>query len=113
MASKPLMIFEIKKAVNGNPGLVALGHLTQTFLEGFYCCQQHELKKVVVCLTDTSSWHFLEVGYMSDDKRMVSILSGTTWFVQAQDEYGSLIHFMASVLCKLINDEYIVPGASV
>ena len=65
------MIFEIKKAVYSNLDRVALGELTQTLLEGCYC-GQHVLKKVVVCLTDTSAWHFMEIGCEAKDHRMIS-----------------------------------------
>ena len=111
------MIFEIKKAVNSNLERVALGDLTQTLLEGYYCEQQHELKKVVVCLTDTSTWHFIEIGYEAKHHcdKMISILSSTTSVisspttaVRAKDEYDGLIHLMASILLQLIKDEFTV-----
>ena len=108
------MIFEIKKAVNSNLERVALGDLTQTLLEGCYCGQQHVLKKVVACLTDSSAWHFMEIGYEAKDQRMISVLSSTTSVlstpttVRAKDEYNGLIHLMASILLKLVKDEFTV-----
>ena len=53
------MVFEIKRSINGNLSYLNFAALTQTLLECEYCIQQYGLKRVIGCVTDVTSWHFL------------------------------------------------------
>ena len=98
------MIFEIKRSVNGNLSRVDKGDLTQTLLKGYYCGQRYGLKRVTACLTDVTTWHFMNCDCQPKDKGMISIL-GTDSVITA-DEYGDLIHKIASILLKGIDDAF-------
>lgn len=71
------MIFEIKKSINGNLHLVNYAGLSQTLLECLYCGQQYGAKRIVGCLTDVTTWHFMSCEYV-ESQPMVSVTGSHT-----------------------------------
>ena len=99
---KPVMIFEIKRSVNGDLSRVGIGGLSQTLLESCYCGLQYKTRQITACLTDVAMWHFLKCDCPLREPQMV-VVTGTTTVSPSQD-YESLIHTMAGMLLNGIEE---------
>ena len=108
------MIFEIKRSINNNLAMVSLQDLTQTLMECRYCMQQYDTTQIVGCLSDASTWHFMNCsapapsvdalitvdGAAEHAPNLVQILSECTKRKKSGKEQKSVIGVCLSLLCK-------------
>lgn len=99
---KPIMIFEIKRSVNGNLSRVGIGGLSQTLLESCYCGLRYKTRQITACLTDVATWHFIKCDCPLDEPQMVVVKAATT--VTTCQDYKTLIHTMAGMLLNGIEE---------
>jgi hypothetical protein len=95
------MVIEIKRGVNANLVFVATRKRTQTLLECMYCLQQHNTTQVIGCLTDVTTWHFLNCKSMDSSDAMLSV-NGSTTIVVTDNNYDILGHHLAQMMSKAI-----------
>lgn len=60
--TKPLVLIELKPSVSASLGNVNPSNLFQVLLDAYYVLKSlPEMKDIIVCLTDTVTWHFMDV----------------------------------------------------
>ena len=102
---KPVLIFEIKRAVHSTLRLVKRNGLTQALLECLYGAQQYGMTRVVGCLTDVSTWHFLNCKFIHSPVG-ISVEGSRTVHVDG-DDYSELAHCIIEMLMKIIEEEFV------
>ena len=102
------MIFEIKRSINNNLAMVSLQDLTQTLMECRYCMQQYDTTQIVGCLSDASTWHFMNCSVPAPSVDALITVDGALTVAITNDDYNILTHSIARMLIKMIEVQFIV-----
>ena len=101
------MIFEIKRSVNADLMWVEGADITQTLLESFYTSHRYGTRQVVGCLSDTATWHFVNVLYdpSGGGSRELVAVTGSETVIVNDRSYEDLGSTICQFLLKLIDEE--------
>ena len=56
-----VVVYEYKPKVSQKPSKVEISHLVEALLQAFYILRFYNIRKIIHCLTDLTTWHYFKV----------------------------------------------------
>lgn len=73
----PLLLYEYKPVVDPRPPFVNTKDLLELLVQGFYCLCKRAISRVIHCLTDLYTWHYIELGLNESHGGLVVVWNKT------------------------------------
>ncbi len=67
----PRMLYECKTNLGRNPLQLNSEDIIELLLQGYYCLQNYNVTKMLICLTDLCEWHYMLIESSSENEKMV------------------------------------------
>ena len=98
------MLIEIKREVNSSLVLVNRAALCQTLLKCYYASLKYKVRRVVGCLSDSSTWHFFSCRFGWGEEGKLLHVDGANSITVQDMVYDELGHTIIKILLHLIHD---------